>query len=190
METSSRTLTIACATLLLAAVSVRGISNSMGAENSTSTPGPAKTVRPIPDSDFSILNQYGTVKVPQLKLGTKNEDLIKLDQAGAIVPGVTKVEDDRPATNPPQTMSEEDSGPSLTEESSPSAESSEWPWDNPARASKETSDSGLLDLVLSSMNDKDRTAFRMTWATLSPDQRQAVLNSLRASTNSMQDHSF
>jgi hypothetical protein len=185
MELSNRTLGIACASVILLTVSLRTQSSSFGANNNSAPSAPTQTSS-IPDSNFSVVNSVGTVHEPQLNLGTPNQRLIQQNQAGAIVPGVTRTQNDNSTVPTQSTPVPEAQAGQTNSDPQASDATGNWPWDNSGTVSAATSDNDLLDMLLDSMSEDDQTAFRMTWATLNHHDRQAILDSLRVSTNSMQ----
>jgi len=180
MEISNRTLGLASATLIIMGVSMRMQSNSLEAQTNPSAS--IGHTGQIPDSTFPAVNQVKTLQQQPVdtKLGgTPNQDLIDLNQAGAIVPGVTRVQDDKQpiVVTPPAQTSDESANDSQS--SAGTDDTSDWVNDRPIDMSGGLSDRTTFDMMLGSMNPEDQQAFRLMWSTMSPDERQQLMTSMR-----------
>lgn len=173
MEISNKALGIISATFIVFGISMR-------VQSGQSNPPPAAPSglgkiqpKPIPDSDFNTLSQYNTIQQKPIdsKLGgTPNQALINLNQAGAIVPGVTKTEDDsKPASVTPPATEPETSDEDVDDASSQDAsDSANIPPAPPA------GNLSIMGAAVESLDSEDQAAFGMMWSTLTPLQRERL----------------
>lgn len=176
MEISNRALGIVSATLILLGISMRVQSGpTSGSSDSSGNLGNVQA-KPIPNSDFNALTQAQTIRqLPvETKLGgTPNKDLIHLNQAGAIVPGVTKVEDDSaPAVVTP---------PSDEEQQQAQADAYMQGYSDSAVNNGSVitpTGNATVDAVVGSLEPEDQAGFGMMWAGISADQRERILGNI------------
>jgi hypothetical protein len=177
MEISNRTLGIASASIILFGISMRVQSGSANEPaQSTASLGNMQP-KSIPDSDFATVSKYQTI--PQTPVdtklgGTPNQDLINLNQAGAIVPGVTRVQDDsRPIVVVPPT-------PNGTNSDQQNADDSMQGY-NGSGSGMYIAPTGnpVLDTTVSSFDADDQAGFTMMWSTMTADQRQQFMARLQ-----------
>ncbi len=177
MEISNRNLVIVGASVLLFGISMRvqsGPTSNSG--QSTASLGNLQP-KPIPDSDFSLVNHYQMI--PQVPIetrlgGTPNQNLINLNQAGAIVPGVTKVQNDSKAlTVTAPTGNASGSDQQYANTNTPGY------GDLGTGVPSATTGNSLLDTTAGTLTDDDQAGFAAMWSTMSAAQRDQFMARLQ-----------
>ena len=179
MENSTRNVLVLCSAILLFGVSMRVQSGQD--RNEEVTPASVGNVppKPIPNSDFNVLSHYAVI--PQQPIdsnlgGTPTKDLIKLNQGGATVPGITKIEDDtKPVAAAPVATSSANVGQANGNNNQPRYGDYGEVIPNP------TTGNAVLDTMAGSLSDEDQASFAVMWATLSPAQREQFMSRLQNS---------
>ncbi len=177
MEISNRTLVIVSASIILFGVSMRVQSGS--ASNSVQNPPSSGTLQPnrIPDSDFKMVGQYQNVsqKPTESNLGgTPNQNLIKLNQGGAIVPGVTRIVD---ASKP--IAGTQPAGNTTAPGSMNASGGLPAGGDIGVGIPNATTGNSALDAMTGSLSDEDQAAFAAMWSSLTPAQRELFVARLQ-----------
>jgi hypothetical protein len=177
MEISNKTLGIACASIILFGISMRVQSGSVNEPVQTTANLGNMQPKPIPDSNFNTLARYNTISQTPIdsKLGgTPNQDLINLNQAGAIVPGVTKVQDDsKPIVVVPPADTSNTSDQDVADAYSQGAADAQngYPFaftGNP-----------MVDTTVGSLDTDDQAGFGMMWSTMNQSQRDKLMDQLK-----------
>jgi len=178
MEISNRSVGIVVATVIVIGMCVRSqtISYAEGASEANSQ---VAHLNPIPDSTFTQIVPIGGPIARTTSLGTPNSDLIKQDQSQVAGQNSAPPVASQPNSNHTAvTIRNIDSGPWSQDSYNPNA-SQGWQANSPIDESGNASDQELFDIATGLMNDNDRLGFRMTWASMSSQERQDFANELR-----------